>query len=152
MNHELENDGQRWKAFMTAPMPSGGLYRPETIIGTPCASCENAGNPCRMVDPIHAVVVPWSVMGDAREFAFVCDGCAAAVKDMHEMPRGILTVGVLRSLLATCSDDDHVVIGTPAEWRDVSEWLNIESVQPADGDSYQAFTLFAADTFDGRQF
>lgn len=81
MNHELENDGQRWKAFMTAPMPSGGLYRPETIIGTPCASCESAGNPCRMVDPIHAVVVSWDVMGDAREFAFVCDGCAAAADE-----------------------------------------------------------------------
>lgn len=68
-------DAARWSAFMSAPMPSGGLYRHETIRATPCASCQNAGNPCRMVDPIHALVVPWDVMGDARSFAFVCDGC-----------------------------------------------------------------------------
>ena len=70
----------------------------------------------------------------------------------YEMRYGILTVGVLRSLLEGVDNDTHVLIGSPDEFQDVSEWLNIKGVVIPNGDGYQAFTLFAADTFDGRQF
>ena len=60
-------DASRWDAYMNVPMTSSRNL---------CASCDNVGV-YRSIDPRSALVVPWDVMGDARSFAFVCDGCAS---------------------------------------------------------------------------
>ncbi len=70
-------DAARWNAFMNAPIQNGSswaraLVAPRLVA---CASCENVGAPTVFLDSRSALVVPWDVMGDARSFAFVCDGC-----------------------------------------------------------------------------
>jgi hypothetical protein len=61
-------DAARWDAYMNVPMTSSRNW---------CASCQNVDGSRRWVNPLTASVVPWDVMGDARSFAFVCDGCAS---------------------------------------------------------------------------
>ena len=73
----LTEDGQRWRAYMNVPMTSSR---------TSCASCESAGvDQVPSVDPRTARVVEWSVLGDAREFAFVCHDCASALDGYDRM-------------------------------------------------------------------
>jgi len=63
---DLRRDAARWNALGLA---SG-------VGGRWCASCELVNDETE-IDPMSCAVVPWSVMGDARAFAFVCDGCAS---------------------------------------------------------------------------
>lgn len=68
-------DAGRWNAFVNSPAMEGSTLR-AAMTYFRCASCESAGLPVPTVWPLTASVVPWDVMGDARSFAFVCDGCA----------------------------------------------------------------------------
>ena len=73
----LTEDGQRWRAYMNVPMTSSRMS---------CASCESAGvDQVPQVDPRTARVVEWSVLGDARDFAFVCHDCASALDDYDRL-------------------------------------------------------------------
>jgi hypothetical protein len=68
-------DAARWDAFVNSPDAQGSTLR-AALTYFRCASCESAGvHPVPTVWPLAALVVPWDVMGDARSFAFVCDGC-----------------------------------------------------------------------------
>ena len=69
-DQELIEDGKRWRALDLAT----------GVGGRACASCEMVNDETE-VDPMTCAVVPWDVMGDSRSFAFVCDGCAAAVNE-----------------------------------------------------------------------
>ena len=69
-DRELVEDGKRWRALDLAT----------GVGGRACASCEMVNDETE-IDPMTCAVVPWSVMGDSRSFAFVCDGCAAAVNE-----------------------------------------------------------------------
>jgi len=68
-------DASRWDAFVNSPDAQGSTLR-AAMTYFRCAWCESAGvYPVPTVWPLTALVVPWDVMGDARSFAFVCDGC-----------------------------------------------------------------------------
>ncbi len=72
-------DAARWDAFVNSPDAQGSTLR-AAMTYFRCASCESAGvlrSRENAVWPLTALVVPWDVMGDARSFAFVCDGCAS---------------------------------------------------------------------------
>jgi hypothetical protein len=60
---------------------------------------------------------------------------------------GILTVGELRRWLVGLDDLTQVLIGSPD-----GGYMNIDDAILPDGDNYLALTLFASDTYDGRQF
>jgi len=67
-------DAARWSAFIGGTSTKRAQLR-ELLGSFICPSCESAGAPRRLVNPLDALVVPWDVMGDSRSFAFVCDGC-----------------------------------------------------------------------------
>ena len=69
-------DAARWNAFVNSEFMQGSTLR-AAMTYFRCASCASAGVVfVPTVWPLTASVVPWDVMGDARSFAFVCDGCA----------------------------------------------------------------------------
>ena len=72
-----------------------------------------------------------------------------ATEDRHyEMPHSVLTVGMLRELLADVPDDTHVLTdGYTTDWLNI----NVVVIPGTEGD-YSAVTLYGADTFDPRQF
>lgn len=80
----LIEDGQRWRAYFGARMPLSSLSVQYSMLK--CAACDSADvRPVPLVDPRTARVVEWSVLGDARDFAFVCDGCASASDNFDRM-------------------------------------------------------------------
>ena len=87
----LTEDGQRWRAYMNVPMTSSRNV---------CASCDSAGvRPVPSVDPRTARVVEWSVLGDERDFAFICDGCASALDGYDRLAWINLRVKTARELV-----------------------------------------------------
>ena len=69
-------DAARWRAFVGGTSTRRAQLR-ELLGSFICPSCDSVGASRRLVNPLDAPVVPWDVMGDARPFAFVCDGCAS---------------------------------------------------------------------------
>jgi hypothetical protein len=60
------------------------------------------------VDPMTSAVVPWDVMGDRREFAFVCDGCASAACEPET--RSYLCEYIVRVTVTAASHDDALTL------------------------------------------
>lgn len=137
-----ECDAQRWRAFNAGGADWSSARSASTLFR--CASCELRGEE-KWVSPRYDTVVPWDVMGDDRDFVFVCSSCATAPT---EWERGILTVRMLRVFLEGLDPDAHVLIAPPGD----GEYLNINDVILPDGENYLALTLFASDTYDTRQF
>lgn len=69
----------------------------------------------------------------------------AVAQWLRQNPRGILTVGELRGLIAGLDDATQVVVATDS-W-----YLNVSSVELPDDERFAAVTLFTADNYDPRQ-
>ena len=77
----------------------------------------------------------------------LCHSCDYGYKLEQMRDKGILTVGELRRWLVGLDSSVQVLIGSPD-----GGYMNIDDAILPDGDNYLALTLFASDTYDGRQF
>ena len=68
-----------------------------------------------------------------------------------------LTVGELKKALEGLSDETQILLGSQPEgsksdWFNVSKEFGIPASNSVEYSDYSAFTLFAEDTYDARQF